>query len=58
MVNAMRDGIEDATDSAQAQLVDRLGDDVDGLLADLDRWSQRCVEADAFPPNAYKRAAG
>lgn len=55
---AMRDGIEDATDTAQAQLVARLGDDVDGLLADLDRWSRRCVEADAFPPNAYKRAAG
>jgi len=55
---AMRDGIEDATDTAQAQLVGRLGDDVEGLLADLDRWSRRCVEADAFPPNAYKRAAG
>ena len=55
---AMRDGIEDATDTAQAQLVDRLGDDVGSLLADLDRWSQRCVEAGAFPPNAFKRAAG
>ncbi len=55
---AMRDDIEDATDRAQAQLVGHLGDDVDSLLADLERWSQRCVEADAFPPNAYKRAAG
>lgn len=55
---AFRDGIEDATDVAQAQLVARLGDDVEGLLADLDRWSTRCVEAGAFPPNAYKRAAG
>jgi hypothetical protein len=55
---AFRDGIEDATDRAQVQLVDRLGDDVDGLLADLTRWSRRCVAADAFPPNAYKQAAG
>ena len=31
---------------------------VEGLLADLNRWSARCVEAGAFPPNAYKRAAG
>ena len=55
---ALRDRIEDATDTAQAQLVARLGDDVEGLLVDLNRWSARCVEAGAFPPNAYKRAAG
>ncbi|MEZ5412338.1 MAG: hypothetical protein R2761_30170 [Acidimicrobiales bacterium] len=55
---ALRNRIEDATDRAQAQLVARLGDDVEGLLADLDRWSGRCVAAAAFPPNAYKRAAG
>ncbi len=55
---AFRDRIEDATDTAQAQLVARLGDDVEGLLVDLNRWSARCVEAGAFPPNAYKRAAG
>ena len=55
---AFRDGIEDATDTAQAQLVARLGGDVEGLLADLNRWSRRCVEAAAFPPNAYKQAAG
>ncbi len=55
---ALRDRIEDATDTAQAQLVARLGDDVDGLLADLTAWSARCVDASAFPPNAFKRAAG
>lgn len=55
---ALRDRIEDATDRAQAQLVTRLGADVDGLLADLTAWSARCVEASAFPPNVYKAAAG
>ena len=55
---ALRDRIEDATDTAQAQLVGRLGDDVDGLLADLTAWSARCEAASAFPPNVYKRAAG
>ena len=55
---AMRDRIEDATDTAQAALVANLGDDVDGLLADLAAWSDRCVAASAFPPNTYKRAAG
>lgn len=56
--HALRDGIEDATDAAQAELVARLGPDVDDLLADLNQWSTRCVDAGLFPPNAYKRAAG
>lgn len=55
---AFRERIEDATDRAQAQLVARLGDDVDGLIGDLASWSARCIEAASFPPNAYKRAAG
>lgn len=55
---ALRERIEDATDRAQADLVTRLGDGVDELIADLDRWSERCVAAAAFPPDAYKRAAG
>ncbi len=54
----LRNRIEDATDRTQQQLVGRLGDDVDLLLADLTQWSRRCVEAGAFPPNAYKQAAG
>ncbi|MEM7341156.1 MAG: hypothetical protein AAF467_21050 [Actinomycetota bacterium] len=56
--HAVRAEIEDVTDRAQRQLVSRLGADVDGLIADLERWSARCVAADAFPPNVYKRAAG
>ncbi len=55
---ALRDRIEQATDRAQAQLVDRLGGDVDALLGNLTSWSERCVAAAAFPPNAYKQAAG
>lgn len=53
-----RERIEDATDAAQAELVAALGDDVDGLIEQLAAWSDRCVAASAFPPNAYKRAAG
>ncbi|MEL7157673.1 MAG: hypothetical protein AAFN30_13875 [Actinomycetota bacterium] len=55
---AVRDRIEDATDRAQRQLVARLGDDVDDLLAQLTSWSAQCVDAASFPPNVYKRAAG
>lgn len=55
---ALRERIEDATDRAQAGLVAGLGDDVDDLLDDLSEWSERCVAAQAFPPDAYKRAAG
>ena len=55
---ALRERVEDATDRAQDQLVASLGGDVDGLLDDLAEWSDRCVAAAAFPPNAYKRAAG
>lgn len=55
---ALRERIEDATDATQAGLVARLGDDVDGLIATLDRWGSRCIAAAAFPPDAHKRAAG
>lgn len=55
---ALRERIEDATDRAQDVLVADLGDDVDGLIADLNGWSQQCVDAHAFPPSGYKRAAG
>lgn len=55
---AFRERIENATDTAQAELIGRLGDDLDGLLPVLDRWSALCVEAGYFPPSGYKRAAG
>lgn len=53
-----REGIEDATDLAQADLVARLGADVDDLIDQLSSWSARCIAASAFPPDVYKRAAG
>lgn len=55
---AFRDRVEDATDLAQAPLVAALGDGVDELIAELHGWSQRCIDAKAFPPSVHKRAAG
>jgi len=55
---ALRERIEDATDQAQHQVVDSLGGDVDGLLGELNGWSQQCIDANLFPPSAGKRAAG
>jgi hypothetical protein len=55
---AFRDGIEAATDAAQTELVSAVGGELDTLVEQLDAWSQRCVEAGAFPPDVRKRAAG
>ncbi|MEO6652116.1 MAG: hypothetical protein ABIP17_05600 [Ilumatobacteraceae bacterium] len=54
----IRDDIEATTDDLQAEIVERLGADVDAVISALQDWSTRCVEAGAFPPDAYKRAAG
>jgi hypothetical protein len=53
-----REAVEDATDTAQRDVVDALGADLDGVAQQLDAWSQRCVEARTFPPDIRKRAAG
>ena len=55
---AVRDAIEDATDLAQRDLLDAIGDDLDAVTTKLDAWSQRCIEARAFPVDLRKRAAG
>ena len=55
---AVRDAIEDATDLAQRDLVEAVGDDLDEVTARLDVWSQRCIDAHAFPVDPRKRAAG
>ncbi len=53
-----RDAIEAATDESQADLMAALGDDTATVTERLTRWSARCVEAGAFPPDVRKRAAG
>jgi hypothetical protein len=55
---AFRDAVEAATDTAQDDLIDAIGDDLDTVTAKLDAWSQRCIEAGAFPVDLRKRAAG
>ncbi len=50
--------IESSTDGLQQPIIDALGDQIDHLVATLEEWSQRCIDAHAFPPNAFKRAAG
>jgi hypothetical protein len=54
----MRDEIEERTDDAQQSIVDAIGDDLDPTIDQLNAWSDKCVQAKAFPPDAYKRAAG
>ena len=49
--------IEARTDALDQPLVDALGD-LDNLLGQLHGWSQRCIDAGAFPPDPFKRAAG
>lgn len=54
----LRSAIEDTTDQLTQSIVDSLGDSSDATLASLHTWSQRCIEAAAFPPDVFKRAAG
>ena len=53
-----RDDIEASTDVLEQPIVDALGEDFDRLVQRLATWSQRCIDAEAFPPDPYKRAAG
>ena len=55
---ALRDSIEASTDAQEQTIVDALGDRVDEVCAQLEQWSDRCIEAGAFPPDILKRAAG
>jgi hypothetical protein len=55
---AVRDAVEDATDLAQRDLLDGIGDDLDFVATRLDAWSQSCIDAGAFPVDVRKRAAG
>ncbi|GAA4680948.1 hypothetical protein GCM10023215_13100 [Pseudonocardia yuanmonensis] len=53
----LRDGIEAATDASQEDLLAALSE-LDPLVADLRRWSARCIEAGTFPDDDRKRAEG
>lgn len=55
---AGRDEIESRTDAAEHPLVAALGHDIDALANRLDGWGQLCIDADAFPPDPFKRWAG
>ena len=53
-----RDDLEATTDALEAPIVDALGEHLDADVAALAEWSAACVAARAFPPDAFKRAAG
>ena len=55
---ALRTAIEETTDMLEQPIVDALGDSFGGIVGDLERWSQLCIDAKAFPPDVFKRAAG
>jgi helix-turn-helix protein len=55
---AFRDAIEAATDRGQDDLLAAVGEDLASVVEQANAWSQLCVEADAFPPDIRKRAAG
>ena len=52
-----RRDIEARTDALDQPLIDAIGD-VESLLDPLLLWSQRCIDAGAFPPDPFKRSAG
>jgi hypothetical protein len=53
-----REAIETTTDAMERPIVEALGGELDALVGRLDDWSAQCVEARAFPPDVFKRAAG
>ncbi len=53
-----RHSIEETTDRMEQPLVDAIGDELDEVLKQLNEWSARCIAAQAFPPDQFKRAAG
>lgn len=53
-----RADLESTTDAMEQSIVRSLGADLDPIVAQLDEWSARCIVGAAFPPDAFKRAAG
>ena len=54
----LREDIEVRTDAGQRSVVNAIGPDLDGVVNQLEAWSNACVEAKLFPPSIHKRAAG
>jgi hypothetical protein len=55
---ALRGAIEEDTDRLEQKIIDALGASFERIVTDLDQWSQLCIDAGAFPPDVFKRAAG
>jgi hypothetical protein len=54
----VRSAVEAATDVQEQPVLDRLGGRLDEVCAQLEVWSEQCVQAGAFPADVLKRAAG
>ncbi len=54
----LRDGIEQTTDRLVQPVVDAIGEELPGLVKNLDDWSERIINHGWFPPDPYKRASG
>lgn len=54
----MRADLEARTDAMQASIIDAVGPQLETVISVAVACSQRCIEAGAFPPNVFKRAAG
>lgn len=55
---ALRQRIEDRTDTGEQSIVDAVGDQFPTVVEELAAWSAMCVDSGAFPPDPFKRAAG
>jgi hypothetical protein len=53
-----RTSIEHDTDQQDAPVIAAIGDDLPRALAELETWGRACIDASAFPPDQFKRAAG
>jgi hypothetical protein len=55
---AFRDELERQTDATVQTVIDALGEDLDELIDQAERWSEAIVARGWFPPDPYKRASG
>ena len=56
--SVFRSEIEHQTDRAQQSIVDEIGQALDHVVDACGALSTRCIQAGAFPPDVFKRAAG